>query len=378
MKFWKGIVLLLVLSVLVLVATGCSQSSKTIKIGVAGSMTGDSAIWGQTALKAAQLAVDQVNAQGGVLGRQIVLVPGDDQADPQTAANVAQQFASDPSILGVIGHEFSSTALPAAPIYQKAGLPYIIVTASNPRLADIGNYVFRINADDIVASAQTASYTVNSLHAKNIGIIYDNDDYGRAFKDGFAAKAQSLGAKIVDVETYVGGQDRDFSVQLTKLAAAKPDTVLLSGYDTEAAMIVVQAKQLGFNPQFVSEDGVATPNFIKLAGSAANGVICTTYFNRAIPDPNVQAFVKMYESRYNEPTFSDAPYAYDAMNAMIDAIKRAGKPDRSAIRDALVTTDIPGVTGQITFAANGSRQVAWNVVVEVVNGQWVIKDMIRN
>lgn len=373
------IVLLLALSVVVsLVAGGCSKSSSNeIKIGVAGAMTGDNAIWGTSELKAAQLAVDEVNAKGGVLNKKIVLVPEDDQCDAKQAASVAQMFVSNKDIVGVIGHLFSGAALAAAPIYQQNSMPYIAVTASNPKIPQVGDYIFQINVNDNVASAQTADYTVSKLGAKNIAIIYDNSDYGKAFKDGFAAEAQKLGAQITDVETYVGGQDQDFSVQLTKIATKHPDTVLLAGYAKEAGLIVQQAKQLGVKVQFVGEDGDNDPLFLKLGGTAAEGTIVTTYFDRSVQDPVAKAFVEKYEKTYNTEAFSDTPYAYDAMNTMVDAIRRAGSTDKKAIRDAIASTNgLQGVSGSISFD-HGARPVAWNIVLQVVNGKFQYKDLIH-
>lgn len=378
MKFWKGIALLLALSVVSLAAAGCAKTSGDIKVGVGGPMTGDSAIWGQSALKAAQLAVDEANAGGGVLGKKIVLVQGDDQADAKQAASVAQVFLTDKDIVGVIGHEYSSLALAAGPIYQQAGLPFIAVTASNPRIPMIGDYVFQINVNDTVASAQTADYAVKKLGSKKIAAIFDNTDYGKAFKDGFIEEARKLGAEITDVETFVGGQDKDFSVQLTKIAATQPDTILLATYANEGGLIVQQAKQLGIEAQFLGEDALNDPLFLKLAQDAAEGAIVTTYFDRNIQDAAARAFVEKYEETYKTDAFSDTPYAYDAMNTMIDAIRRAGSTDKKAIRDAIASTsDLQGVTGAISFDQDGARPVAWNIVLEVVNGQFQIRDIIR-
>ena len=378
----KRIALPMVILMMFLSLAGCgstaTSTSKDIKIGVAGSMTGDSAIWGQSLVKAAQLAADEVNSQGGVLGKKIVLVQGDDKADPKEAASVAQMFVANKDIVGVIGHLFSSTALAAAPIYQQAGMPYIAVTASNPKIPKIGDYIFRINVNDIVASTQTADYTVQKLGAKKIAIIFDNTDYGIAFKDGFSAEAKKLGAQITDVEAYVGGQDRDFSVMLTKMAATNPDTILMSSYANEGALIMQQAKQLGVKAQFVGPDALNDPNFLNLAKGAADGAVITTYFDRNITDPTAKAFVEKYEKTYKESAFSDTPYAYDAMKVMIDAIKRAGSTDKKAIRDAIASTkDLPGVTGAIYFDKDGDRPVAWNIVLKVVNGKFEIKDIIK-
>ena len=136
-------------------------------------------------------------------------------------------------------------------------------------------------------------------------------------------EAQKDGAQITNVETYVGGQDKDFSVQLTKMAATDPDTILLAGYANEGGLIAQQARQLGIKAQFVGEDADNDPLFLKLGGAAVNGAIVTTYFDRNIQDPAAKVFVEKYEQAYKTDAFSDTPYAYDAMNTMIDAIKRA-------------------------------------------------------
>lgn len=378
MKFKKSILLLLA-ALMVLFSfsvAGCSSGAqKNIVIGVVGPMTGDNAVWGQYEWKTAQLAADEINAAGGVLGKQIVLVQGDDKGDPKEAATVAQSFVAK-KVNAVIGPIFSSATLAAGPIFNQAHIPEIVVLASNPKVAQIGDYTFRINVNDAIAGAQTGQYIVQKMNAKKIGVIFDNNDYAIGVKDALISKATELGAQITDVETYVGGQDRDFSVQLTKIAATKPDVIFCSSYSPEGAMIAQQARGLGINTQLVFPDASATPDFLKLAGDAANGAILTTYFNRDIPDPKAKALVDKYEAKYNEPTFVTVPYTYDAIYVMADSIKRAGSLDPAKIRDAIGSTkDFPGVTGPITVV-NRDRPEGWNVVLQVENGQFKVIDMI--
>lgn len=379
MSFRKSFVWMLVCSFFILMAAGCGDTEKTdIKIGLGAPMTGDSALWGQSALKAAQLAVDEVNEQGGIDGRKVVIVPGDDKGDPKEAASVAQKFISDPDIVAVVGHAFSTATLAAAPLYQSAGLPEMVFTASNPKIPKIGDYIFRINVSDEVAGRQTATYVVQELGLKKIAVIYDNMDYGVAFKDCFVEQAEKEGAEIPIVETYVGTQDRDFSVQLTKIGATNPDAILMVAYAAEAGLISQQAKQLGITAQLLGPDSMNSEHFLNIAKDAAEGTIITTYFDRGVPDPKAQEFVKKYEETYNEPTFTDCPYAYDAMLTVLDAIKRAGSTDKAAIKDALAQTkDLVGVTGNIYFDEDGDRPVAWNIVLEVKDGKFVIKDLIE-
>jgi branched-chain amino acid transport system substrate-binding protein len=380
MKFRTNWVLALIISGVLLITAGCGNSSdsKEIKVGFAGPLTGDNAQWGQKSLKAAQMAVDEINAQGGINGRNIVIVPGDDKADPKEAASVAQKFASDPNIIAIIGHPYSGCELTAGPIYQSAGLPNVVFTASNPKIPLIGNYVFRVSIGDVAAAQLNADYVVKKLGLKKIAVIFDNCDYGIAYKDAFVEQVQKNGAEITDIETYVGGgQDRDFNVQLTKIAATNPDSIFLASYATEASLIVQQARQLGIKARFLGPDSLNTNQFLELSKEAAEGTIIDTYFDRAVVDPKAKEFVEKYEKKYNEPAFTTGPYAYDAMNVIIDALKRSGKVDRKDLRDAIEQTkDLPGVTGLINFEHN-DRPVAWQVILEVENGKFVNKGLVQ-
>ncbi|MEW6081020.1 MAG: ABC transporter substrate-binding protein [Bacillota bacterium] len=351
--------------------------AETFKVGLGASFTGDYAVYGHYHYNAAKLAADEINAAGGVLGRKIELVKGDDKADPKEAASVAQKFVADKDVVAVLGHIFSSTSLAAGPIYQQGGLSSIVVLASNPKVPLVGDYIFRINVHDGIAGSQTAEYVVKSMGKKRIGILVDNTDYCIGFKDAFVAKAEELGGSITDVEFYMGQQDKDFSVVLRKLQEKNPEVVLLSSYHTEGALITQQVRQMGWDVQLVAPDACATPDYLELAGAAAEGAVLTTYFHRDVPDPKAQALVKTYEETFNEETFVSVPYTYDAMYVLIAAIERAGSFDRAAIRDEIAKTkDFPGVTGSITFDEDGDRPVGWNIVLDVKNGEFVIRDMI--
>ena len=389
MKRAAGI-LLVVLIVLVL-SVGCGttsnsasakaeESTKDIQIGLAGPMTGDSAIWGQSALKAAQLAVDDFNAQGGVNGRKVVIVSEDDKGDPKEAATVAQKFINNKDIVAVFGHLFSGTALTAGPLYQKVGIPYMVVVASNPKIANIGNYVFRVSINDSIFAKKIAEYVVLKMGLKNIGIIYDNHDLGVSVKNVFSETAKNNGAVIAGIETYISGQDRDFSIQLTNLGKTNPDGIMLASYSTEGALIVQQAKQLGIKTQFVGYDGLDDPNFLNLAKDAAEGTVIGTLFNRDIQDPVAKAFVEKYEKKYNEQIFSCVPYAYDGMLTILDALKRSKSIDRKDLRDALDQTNsanLTGVTGKITFDENRDRSAAWIVMLQVKEGKFTVKEIYK-
>ncbi|MCC6793109.1 MAG: ABC transporter substrate-binding protein [Thermomicrobiales bacterium] len=378
-RIWSSIALIAVLLVGFGAAPLARAQEGPIKIAVAGSYTGDYSIYGQTEFRGAELAAEEINAAGGVLGRQIELVQMDDKAQPQEAASVAQKAAADPSISAVIGHIFSSTSLAAGPIYQRAQLPAIAVLASNPKVPDVGDYIFRINIDDKVVGAEMAKYTVEKMGKKRIAVILDQTDYTQGVYDSFAAKAKELGAEIVSEQKFVGQQDKDFSVQLTSIRDANPDVIFIDAYHTEGALITQQARNLGIEADLILPDSSATPDYINLAGDSAEGVIAFAYFDRSIDDPKIQELVKKYEEKYGEPIFTTVPFAYDAMYVLAEAIKEAGSADRTAIRDALdqKINDYPGVTGPISFDERGDRPVGWNVVLKVEDGQFKVLELTQ-
>ncbi|MBE6011406.1 MAG: hypothetical protein E7234_02475 [Lachnospiraceae bacterium] len=367
--------------IVIFTLTGCSSANKSgdIVIGFAGPLTGDSALWGQSALKAAKIAVEECNSAGGINGRKIVLLEGDDKGDPKEAASVAQKYTANPNVVGILGHIFGSCEMVAGPIYQAAGIPNMVSTASAPDIPFIGNYVFRINVGDVVAAQQNADYIVENMGIKKMAVIYDNTDYGVAYKDALIERAKSLDCEISAVEVFVGsGQDRDFTVQLTKIKETNPEALFLSCYGPDAGLICDQARKLGFEGTFLGLDSTNSQHFIDLAKEAAEGTVISTYFDRNIDDPAAKEFVEKYESKYNEPTFPSAPYAYDAMNVLIDSLKRCETIDRKSLRDAIEQTkDLPGVTGLINFDENGDRPVAWNIIIEVKNGEFVLRDVVQ-
>lgn len=367
------ITMILALSLVLGACTPAKQATAgPIRIATVGPITGDGAVWGTQQQQGVQLAIDDLNASGGILGRQVELVPFDDKGDPKEAVSVAQRIVDDASIVAVIGHLYSSSTIAAGPIYTKGKVPLVAVAATNPKVVTVGgDYVFRINLSDASAGADMAEYTVTKMNKKSIAVLTDQNDYAQGVYEAFAAKAKELGAKIVSVQTYVGGQDKDFTVMLTTVMEAKPDVILASSLAAEAALIAQQMKTLGITVPLIIPDGATEPTFIKLAGEAAEGTIAFSYFDPTIQDPKIQSLRDKYRAKYNQDILTYVPYAYDAMMAIADAIKLAGNTDRTAIRDALEKVNDPnGITGTLSFV-NRDRAVGWSVVLKVQNGQFV-------
>lgn len=223
-----------------------------------------------------------------------------------------------------------------------------------------------------------ADYAVLQMGWKKIAIIRENSDYGLATENYFSAQAKKDGAAISAVETYIANQDRDFSVQLTKIRETNPDCILLAGFATEAGLIVQQARQLGIKATFYGVDGVNSDVFFDLAKESAEGTIIATLFDRGVEE--AKPFVEKYEAEYKENIFSTCPYAYDAMNVVLDALKRAKTVDRQGLRDAIADTNnanLVGVTGDIKFDEKQARDAGWLVMIVYENGEIKVKDVYK-
>ena len=355
---------------LALAASTFAGAQAPIKIATAGPITGDDAIWGIQVFQGVEMAVEDLNAKGGLLGRKIELVKFDDKGESKEAASVAQRIVNEPDVVAVIGHVFSSCSLAAGPIYSRGKLPMVAVASTNPKVPASGSYVFRINLSDATAGAEMARYTIQKLNAKRIAVIMGQSDYCQGVFNAFEGKAKELGGTIVTQQKFVPGQDKDFNVILTSVKATNPDMILVDAYASDAALITQQARGLGIKTPIQIPDGAADPDFIKLAGKAAEGVVAFSYFNPTIKDPKIQDLMKKYQAKYNHEILTYVPYAYDAMTAVAEAIRLAGKADRASIFTALPKVNYAnGMTGPISFL-NRDRAVGWSVVLKVQNDKF--------
>ena len=255
----KGLIFIMILAVLISAMTGCSSSvtedTDTIKIGVASPYTGDYAQFGDYTKDGVELAVEEINKAGGVLGKPIQIVYGDDKGDSKEAVSVAQKFASDKGIVGIIGHFFSGATLAAGPIYQQNEIPTIAVASTNPDVADIGDYVFRINVGDNYQGSQLAQLLKDKGYNK-VSVIYDNSDYGKGVSDVFTQSFTEIGGEVLLNESYLGGQDKDFSLILTKVKNTDTEVIILVSYYTEASLIIQQARNIGIDVPFYASDSL--------------------------------------------------------------------------------------------------------------------------
>jgi len=366
---------LLVAAMAALALGGCGKhdgtASNIIKIGSVAPLTGPQAHLGKDNENGARLAVDEINAAGLTLGGKkmhIDLLSEDDQADPKTATTVAQKLV-DSGIVGVIGHLNSGSTIPASTIYHDAGIPQISPSATAIAYTAQGyNTAFRVMTNDEQQGHVLGQYAVNKLGAKKIAIIDDRTAYGQGLADEFAKAAKAAGADIVGRE-YTTDKSTDFMAILTSIKSKAPDLVFFGGMDPQAGPMAKQMKQLGLTAQLLGGDGMQTPEFIKLAGADAEGAIASNPGLTLDAMPGGKAFREKFTARFG-PIQNYAPYAYDAVYVMVEAMKRAGSSEPAKYLPELAKTDYQGVTGKIRFDSKGDVSGGAVTLYQVKNGAW--------
>jgi len=329
-------------------------AADTIRIGVASPFTGDLAAYGDNIKAGVSLKLKEINGAGGINGKKIELVWGDDLCQPKEAGTVASKFANDKSIVAVIGHLCSSATLAGMPIYVRAKMPVISPTSTNPTIGEVGKgWFFRNCYTDDFQGKYLASYVVKDLLGlKRVAIFYENNDYAIGLKDSFTAGAQAAGLAVTGAEAYVA-KTTDFTPQLTKLLKDKPDTIFLCGYHPEGALIAGQARKLGFNGPLFGADGLDNIDYIKIGGEAANNTYMTVPFLAAAGGPAAKQFADNFKAETGREVDWMSANAYDCLAILADVIAKAGE-DREKIRAGLAAMSsaengFDGVTGLTYF-----------------------------
>ena len=333
-------------------------SAEPIRIGVASPYTGDLAAYGDNIKAGVNLKLKEINDAGGINGQMIELVWGDDLCAPKEAGTVASKFAADKSIVAVIVHLCSSATLAAMPIYQRAGLPTISPTSTNPTIGDVGKgWFFRNCYTDEFQGKYLASYVVPKLiGTDSVAIFYENNDYAIGLKDSFLGAAKESGVKVTGAEAYVA-KTTDFTPQLTKLLKDSPGTIFLCGYHPEGALIAGQARKLGFAGPLFGADGIDNEDYIKLGGQATENTYCTVPFLAASAGPAGKEFAERFTAAYGRDVDWMSANAYDCLGILAQVISQTG-PDRQKIRDGLAAINsesngYEGITGLTYFDAKG-------------------------
>jgi branched-chain amino acid transport system substrate-binding protein len=342
------------LPLLALLAAAALRADDTIKVGEYASLTGKEASFGQSSNKGIIMAIEEINAAGGVLGRKFELFTEDNETIPGQSATAAKILLSRDKVIALLGEVSSGRSLEAAPIAQAARVPMIAPAATNPKVTQVGSYIFRVCFIDPFQGTVMAKFAGTELKAKRVAIISSvSNAYSVGLAKFFREKFVADGG-VIPVEQKYSEGDKDFRAQLTAIRAAGCDAVFVPGYYTEAALIVRQARELGLNMPFLGGDGWVASQLLEIGGDALNGCYYSTHFSPENDNPLVRKFVSAYKARWGgETPDAFAALGYDAVGVLADAIRRAGTTEEPKLRDALAATrDFSGATGLTTIDAN--------------------------
>jgi len=346
-----------------------SDATGDIPIGVYAALTGDQASFGQATVQGVKLAAEEINAAGGVLGKQIRLVIEDDQGRPEQAASVVTKLITNDNVIAVIGENSSSNSLAAAPICQNNKVPMISPSSTNPAVTEKGDYIFRVCFTDPYQGKALAAFVKNELKLDTAAILIDKkNDYSVGLAQFFQQEFEALGGKVTGQQSYSGG-DTEFRPQLTTLKSTNPKALFIPGFYTEVGQIAIQARDLGLTVPLVGGDGWDSPTVIEIGGKSIDGSYFSDHYFVGDPRPLVQQFVSKIKQRHNKNPEANAALGYDALKIFAAAATRAGSLDRAAIRDQIAgTKDYDGVSGLITMGAdrNPIKPVA---MIKIENGQ---------
>jgi branched-chain amino acid transport system substrate-binding protein len=351
--------------------TNATDGGGEIIVGYYGDLTGRTASFGQSTKNGVEMAAEEINQAGGILGRKVRIIVEDDQGEPNKAATVVSKLVNQDKVHAVLGEVASSNSLAAAPKAQEAKVPMISPSSTNPKVTEVGDYIFRVCFIDPFQGDVMAKFASNNLKAKRAAILYDfNSDYSRGLREFFTRSFTRAGGSIVAEQSYTQG-DRDFSGQLTAIRSANPDVIYVPGYYGEVGVIANQTKQLGIKAPLLGGDGWDSPQLWQLGGASLNGNYISNHYSVDDPSPAIQKFVAEYKSRYNLSPDALAALGYDSMKVLADAITRAGGTDSAKLRDALAQTkNFAGVTGSITID-NDRNAVKPAVVLKLQDSKFV-------
>ena len=358
----------LLLGTAVALAAPLAVLAGSIKIGFNAPLTGFAAADGNSALVGAQLAVEQVNAGGGINGDDIELVVYDDQASPKEAAPLAVKMTTQDEVTAGISGSYSGSTRAAATIFQENSVPYISAYAVHPDITRAGDYVFRTSFMGEVQGRAGAKLIGDAMGLKRVALITLNNDFGKSLATGFKEKAADFGIEITGEYEY-SIKDREFGPIVSKVRSDDPDAIYASGYFFTAGPLVRQIRAAGIAAPVIGQEGYDSQKFIEIAGPDAEGVIITTSLDRDSSNPITQAFIKGFEEMAGYPTDMVAASAHTAVLVMAEALKTAGAGDRAALRDAIAGSSVDASTGHISFNALG--EVKKDVQIQVVkDGAW--------
>ena len=342
-------------------ALALAQDSLTVRIGHVGPISGPAAHLGKDNVNGARLAIADLNARGLRIGGKMArfeLVADDDAADPRQGVQAAQKLC-DQKVNGVVGHLTSGSTIPASKVYNDCGIPHISPVATNPRLTQQGyKTTFRLLANDNVTGAGLANLVSNELKLTKVAIVDDRSAYGQGVADAFKKTAVAKGLKVVDTQ-FTNDKAIDFSSLLTAIKASGAEVIFYGGLDAQAGPMLRQMQQLGMSKvRLMGGDGICTTRLAELAGAsdALANVICAEGGVSIEKMPGGPAWKKRYDAAYPGDFQGNAPYGYDAVMALAEAMQKANSADPKVYAPKLFEIDAQGITGKLAFDANGEMK----------------------
>jgi branched-chain amino acid transport system substrate-binding protein len=359
----------LIAACMLLCTWSVARAQDEIVVGEYGSMTGSEATFGISTDNGVKMAVNEINAAGGVNGKKIKLIAYDDQGKQSEAITAVTRLIQQDHAVAVIGEVASSLSLAGGQVCQQAGVPMISPSSTNPKVTAIGNMVSRVCFIDPFQGYVGASFAKDKLHFNKAAILYNRAQaYSTGLRTDFRKAFDKMGGQVVSEQAYSNG-DTDFSVQLTTIKNANPDFIYIPGYYTEVVTIAQQARKLGLNVPLIGGDGWVSDE-LKNAGHALDGCYFSDHYAKEDPRPEVQAFLSKYNAQFGRAPDSMAALGYDAMNLLADAMKRAKSLDGKDLASAINSTkNFKAVTGSITIDQNrNAKKLA--VIQKVENGSF--------
>ena len=361
------------LGLAIALVAGSAQAQEIVKIGFASPLTGSQANYGKDNQNGAQMAIDELNAQGVTIGGKPVkfqLLAEDDQAEPKQGPLIAQKLA-DAKVAGVVGHFNSGVTIPASRVYNEAGIPELSVSTNVKYTHQGFKTAFRLMADDDKQGTALGEYAVKNLKLKRLAVIDDATAYGQGLADSFEAAVKASGGEVVKRE-HTNDKAVDFNTLLTSIKAARPDAIFFGGYDAQAGPMAKQMKLLGMNIPLMGGETMNSAKFIELAGPAAEGNIASTPGAALESRPGGKAFAAKYKAKYNADVGLYTPYFYDGVMVIAAAMKAANSTDPAKYLPALAKIKYPGVTADIEFDKNGDLTKGLLTIFVVKNGKWEV------
>ncbi|MGG1947663.1 branched-chain amino acid ABC transporter substrate-binding protein [Trinickia sp. NRRL B-1857] len=376
----RGVAAVGILGALVAAPERAAFADETVKIGEAAPVTGPASYLGKDTENGARLAVEEINEHGLVVGGKkinLVLDAQDDAGDPRQATQIAQKLV-DSNVVAVVGHMNSGTTIPAAKIYSDAGIVQVSPSATNPAYTQQGfKTAYRVVATDAQQGPALADYATKTLKVKTVAIVDDATAYGQGLANEFEKRAKADGIKVMSHDA-TNDKATDFRAILTKIKGEQPDAIMYGGLDATGGPFAKQAKQLGMGQKILAGDGLCADDLSKLAGEAADDVICSIAGAPLEKMPKGPSFTERYEKRFGSHPVLNSPFAYDAVYVIVEAMKRAGSTAPDKILAAMPATNYQGVLGQTQFDSKGDLLHGTISLYKYVSGKQTLLDYVKN